>query len=73
MFMDKNGLVQLVAQRAGISESQASQAVEVVLGQLEDRLPAPVAGQIRGFLREDSGTSRLDDVAKGIGGMLGRK
>lgn len=71
--MDKNGLIQLVAQRTGISESQATQAVEIILGELEDRLPAPVAGQIRGFLRQDSGTSGLDDVAKGIGGMLGRK
>ena len=36
-------LIKLVTQKAGISEAQAQQAVETVMGFLKDKLPAPVA------------------------------
>lgn len=69
--MKKNDLVQLVVERAGISESQAEKAVEVVLKQLKDRLPAPVASQLDRFLKGDGGGPDLGDVAKQVGGLLG--
>ena len=50
-------LVKLVAQRVGLSEAQAQQAVETVMGFLKDKSPA--GGQ-------------LDDLLKGVmGGLSG--
>jgi uncharacterized protein (DUF2267 family) len=63
-------LVKLVSGKVGISEAQARQAVEVVLGYLKDKLPAPVAGQVEAALK--GGMGGLGDVAGGLG-LLGKK
>lgn len=71
--MKKNELVQLVVERAGISEAQAEKAVNVVLEQLKTRLPAPVASQIDGFLEGGEGKaggSDMGDMAKRAGGLF---
>jgi hypothetical protein len=60
-------LVELVAERTGISEELARTAVETVIGFLKERLPDPIAGQIDGLL---SGRG-LEDVVKGLGDLLG--
>jgi len=62
-------LVKLVADKAGISESQAQQAVEVVMGFLKDKLPESLAGQLDGLLAGD--TSGLTDLAGGLGNLFG--
>ena len=64
-------LVKLVSKKTGLTEAQAKQAVEVVVGFLKSKLPAPVAGQIDGIL--GGGTSQVADVAKGLGGLLKKK
>lgn len=64
-------LVKLVSDKVGISEAQARQAVEVVLGYLKDKLPAPVDGQIDALLKGD--VSGLAGMAGGLGGLLGKK
>jgi uncharacterized protein (DUF2267 family) len=61
-------LIKLVSTKVGISEAQAKEAVEAVLGFLKDKLPAPVAGQIDALLKGDMG-----DVAGMLGGMFGKK
>jgi uncharacterized protein (DUF2267 family) len=71
--MKKNDLVQLVVERAGISQGQAETAVEVVLQQLKTRLPAPVATQIDSFLEGGEGKaggSDIGDIAKRAGGLF---
>jgi hypothetical protein len=40
-------LIQLVAQRAGISSAQAALSVAAMLAYLTARLPSPVVGRIR--------------------------
>lgn len=45
-------LIRLVAQRAGISESQATLAVSAMLAYLAARLPSPWVGRIREQLGE---------------------
>lgn len=73
--MKKSELVQLVVERAGISEGQAEKAVNVVLQQLKTRLPAPVATQIDSFLEGGGGKaggSDVGDMAKRAGGLLGQ-
>lgn len=64
-------LVKTVSSKVGISEAQAKQAVDIVLGFLQDKLPAPVAGQLDAALQGDMGG--LDDLVDGLGGMFGKK
>lgn len=63
-------IVKLVAERAGISEDKARTAVETVVAQLRQRLPAPVAGQLDSVLA--GGGGNLGDMAKNLGGLFGR-
>ena len=62
-------LVKMVADKVGISETQAKQAVETVLGFLKDKLPEPIAGQLDAALEGD--LSGLGDLAGGIGKLFG--
>ena len=65
-------LIKLVTQKTGISEKQATQAVETVMDFLKDKLPSPVASQIETALTG----SELPDVGglgKTLGGLLGKK
>jgi hypothetical protein len=65
-------LVQIVKDRAGISEQQARTAVTVVVGELKKRLPDPIAGQIDGFLNGKGDPKNNQDPLGGLGDMLGR-
>jgi hypothetical protein len=69
--MDK--LVSLVAEKVGISEDMARTAVETVVNFLKDKLPAPVAGQIDRVLEGDDLAGKAGDIAKGLGGLFGKK
>jgi hypothetical protein len=62
-------LVELVSEKTGIPEEQSRQAVEIVVGYLKDNLPKPIAGQIDKAL--SGGGVDVDDLKKGLGGMLG--
>jgi uncharacterized protein (DUF2267 family) len=63
-------LIKQVVQKAGVSEDQAKQAVETVLGFLKDKLPAPIASQIEGVLSGGE-MPDLGDLGKKLGGLLG--
>ena len=43
-------LINIIVQKTGISEENAQQAVQVTLGFLKTKLPAPVAAQLDSFL-----------------------
>jgi hypothetical protein len=67
-------LVKLVASKVGISEAQAQQAVEIVLGFLQDKLPQPWGSHLDKVIEGDlSGLGDLGDMASGLGGLLGKK
>jgi uncharacterized protein (DUF2267 family) len=66
-------IVQQVVQRTGIPEDKARMAVQVVLSQLEKRLPAPIASQLGAHLSGGgAGGGNLGNLAKGLGGMFGK-
>jgi uncharacterized protein (DUF2267 family) len=66
-------IVKQVVQRTGIPEDKARMAVQVVLDQVEQRLPGPIASQVRSHLSGGGAAgSGLDKVTKGLGGMLGK-
>ena len=62
-------LVKMVADKVGISEAQAKQAVEMVMEFLKDKLPEPIAGQLDAVLEGD--VSGLGDLAGGLGKLFG--
>jgi hypothetical protein len=64
-------LIGMVAQKAGISEDQAKEAVDTVWEFLDDKLPEPIAGQIDKVLAGDD-ISDLGDIGKSLGGLLGK-
>jgi len=69
-------LVKQVAERTGISESQAQTAVTTVLGFLKGRLPESLAGQLDGLIGGGASaagglTGSAGDILGGLGGMLG--
>lgn len=68
-------LINQVAQRTGLSHDNAKAAVDTVVGFIKQRLPAPVASQIDGFLGGSTGAAGgaggIDDLTKGLGGMFG--
>jgi hypothetical protein len=66
-------LVKLVSQKTGLSEEMAKTAVETVIGFLKEKLPAPIAGQIDSVLGGAGPAKSVEDLAKGLGGILGRK
>jgi hypothetical protein len=61
-------LIKMVTDKVGISEAQAKQAVDVVLGFLKDKLPGPVGSQIDAVLKGDLGS-----VTGALGGLFGKK
>ncbi len=66
-------LVNLVAQKTGLSKDMAKVAVETVVGYLKAKLPAPLAAQIDGALSGSGTAAHAEQIAKGLGGMLGKK
>lgn len=64
-------LIKQVAQKANISPDQAKSAVEAVLAFLKDKLPAPLADQVKAAL----GGQPIDpNAATGaLGGLFGKK
>lgn len=66
-------IAKMVAERVGISEEQAQQAVELIVGQLKDRLPGPLGDQLEGMLSGEEGGDGGDvgDALKGLGGRFG--
>lgn len=67
-------IVRALQDRVGLDEGTARKAATRVLNVLQDRLPEPVAGQLRQLTDGggSGGSKGLGDVAKDIGGMLGR-
>ena len=65
-------LVKLVSKKTGLPEATAKTAVETVVGYLKKKLPAPIAAQIDGVLGGAGAAKGVEDLAKGLGGMLGK-
>ena len=62
-------LVRTVSAKAGISEDQARQAVQTVVGFLKDRLPGPIGSQLDSVV--GGGGEGGGGGLSGLGGKLG--
>jgi len=72
-------LVSLIVQKTGISQDDAQKAVQVIIGALKTRLPAPIAAELDTLLASGSGgvTNALEAEAgtmlkSELGGFLGK-
>jgi len=63
-----NELIQMVAEKTGLSEPMAKVAVELVVNFVKEKLPAPLASQVDMAL---GGASMADELKKGLGGLFG--
>ncbi len=68
-----NDLIKLVAEKANIPEATAKVAVETVVKFLKEKLPDPLADQLDSILSGKINPNQLGDLAKGLGGLLGKK
>jgi hypothetical protein len=74
-----NDLVKHVAQRTGLSEQQAEQAMHAALEFADQRLPGPIAAQVRHVLGGGTGGPGgtggggfdLPNLPGGLGGLFG--
>lgn len=71
-------LLTMITEKTGLPADKAQEVVGVVLGFVKDKLPAPIASQIEGLLGGDGdgaddgeGGGMMDNVKKGLGGLLG--
>lgn len=75
-------LIKKIQEKTGLPVDKAQDVIETVVGFVADKLPGPIADQVKGFLGgdddggEDGGDGGgLMDMAKdalgGLGGMLG--
>ena len=65
-------LIKQITSKTGISAAQAKDAVDSVMKFISEKLPAPLAEQVKAALT-GGGAANLGDVAKGIGDLLGKK
>lgn len=71
---DVDELVNQVVQKTGISQDQATQAVQTVIGYLKNKLPGPVASQLDNVLGgqgQSSSGGMMGQAGQAIGGMFG--
>jgi hypothetical protein len=66
-------LVNMVAQRAGLSEEKARTAVDTVVGFLKQHAPPALSGQIDSLVSGGEGQAGASGIASKIGGMFGKK
>ena len=57
-------LIKMVTEKTGISETQAKQSVETVMGFLKDKLPAGLGTQVESLMK--GGTPDLGNIGDGI-------
>jgi hypothetical protein len=65
-------LVKMVTEKVGITADKAKMAVEMVVKFLSEKLPAPIASQIKGVLSGGQ-PSAVADATEGLGDILSKQ
>jgi hypothetical protein len=69
-----NEIIQRLVEKVGLSEEQATSAVNMVVQFLDERLPGPVASQIDSLMSGSGGIAdKLGGMGAGLGGMFGKR
>ena len=64
-------LIKMVAEKTGITEAQATTAVQTVVGFLKDKMPAGIGSQVESFVKGGTGAGSLGDLAGGVKDKIG--
>lgn len=67
-----NELIQRLIDKSGLSEEQASSAMQTVMGFVKEKLPAPVAAQLESVLGGEAAGGGLGSIGGALGGMFGK-
>lgn len=67
-----NEVVKMITEKTGLSEDMAEVAVDLVIDYLKDKLPDPIAGQLDTVMSGGELGGSAADLAKGLGGLLGK-
>jgi len=66
-------LVNLIVKKTGIPSATAQTIVKLVIDFLKKRLPAPIAGQIDGVLKNEGAMKTAQNVLGSLGTKIGKK
>jgi hypothetical protein len=68
-----NELVNLIVKKTGIPAATAQTVINMVIDFLKKKLPAPIAGQIDGLLKNEAGVQQAENLLGGLAGKFGKK
>jgi hypothetical protein len=68
-----NELVNLIVKKTGIPAATAQTIVNMVIEFLKKKLPAPIAGQIDGLLKNEAGIQQAENMLGNLAGKFGKK
>ena len=68
-----NELVNLIVQKTHIPAATAQTIVNLVIGFLKKKLPAPIGAQIDGLLKDDAKVKTAENVISNLAGKFGKK
>lgn len=64
-------LIAQIAQRTGISDEQAREAVNMMIGYLKQELPAPIAAHVDSVLSGQNPQGMVGEAEQLLGGLRG--
>jgi len=68
-------LISMITEKTGLPADKAEEVVGMVIGFVKDKLPGPIASQLDGLMSGGAGVGEggglMDNVKKGLGGLLG--
>lgn len=65
-------LIKMVSDKAGISETQATTAIQTVVGFLKDKMPGGIGTQVESFINSGTSTSTMGDIKEKVGSLFGK-
>ena len=68
-----NELVDMIVKKTGIPAATAQTVVNMVVDFLKKKLPAPVAGQIDGLLKNDASLKTAEGMLGKVSSVFGKK
>jgi len=66
-------LVQQIAAQTGLTTDQAREVVQTVVSYIKEKLPAPIAAQVDGFLNNQIADDIAQQAISGIGGLFNKQ
>lgn len=69
-------LIKMITEKTGISQSQATTAIQTVVSFLKDKMPAGIGNQVESFIQgggKESFGGIADNLAEKAGGLFGKR